>query len=139
MFVDTNVLVYASAVGAPLRERARNALAQAAAAVPLRVSRQVLREFVAVITRPQTWSRAQTAAQAASAVAALAEGFEILEDRPAVWDALLNLCRTIEFGGKQVHDASIVATMLAHGETRLLTFNIADFVRFKNLVDLHSP
>ena len=32
--------------------------------------------------------------------------------------------------GKQVHDANIVATMLAHGVGRLLTFNVADFQRF---------
>jgi predicted nucleic acid-binding protein len=139
MFIDTNVLVHASAVGAPMRQQSRSALSQIAATVPLRISRQVLREFVAVITRPQTWAHAQTVAQAASAAAMLARDFEILEDGPAVWDVLLSLCRKFEFGGKQVHDANIVATMLAHGETRLLTFNMADFERFKSLVDLRAP
>ena len=42
-------------------------------------------------------------------------------------------------GGKQVHDANIVATMLTHGETRLLTFNGADFHRFGSLIDLVVP
>jgi hypothetical protein len=32
--------------------------------------------------------------------------------------------------GKQVHDTNIVATMLTHGVNRLLTHNVADFVRF---------
>jgi predicted nucleic acid-binding protein len=98
-----------------------------------------LREFVAVITRPQTWARPQSAADAASAVSLLARDFEILEDGPTVWDALLDLCRKVDFGGKQVHDACIVATMLAHGERRLLTFNSADFERFENFIDLYSP
>jgi predicted nucleic acid-binding protein len=38
-----------------------------------------------------------------------------------------------------VHDANIVATMLAHGERRLLTFNLADFARFRPPVELVAP
>jgi hypothetical protein len=43
----------------------------------------------------------------------------VLEDGPAVWGELMTLTHAFSFGGKQVHDANIVATMLAHGETRL--------------------
>jgi predicted nucleic acid-binding protein len=39
-----------------------------------------------------------------------------------------------EIAGKQVHDANIVATMLVHGITQLLTQNIADFSRFSSLI-----
>ena len=49
------------------------------------------------------------------------------------------LTRTSAFGGKQTHDANIVATMLAHGETRLLTFNAADFRRFDALIEGGVP
>jgi predicted nucleic acid-binding protein len=42
-------------------------------------------------------------------------------------------------GGRQVHDANIVATMLAHGETRLLTFNEADFRRFSSVIEIVAP
>jgi predicted nucleic acid-binding protein len=137
MFVDTNVLVYASVQGAPNRDLARAALVRhASSGEPLRISRQVLREFVAVITRPQTWARAQSCADAAISVAALAQHFDVLEDVPAVWDNLLDLCRRFEFGGRQVHDANIVATMLAHRETRLLTFNVRDFTRFAAVIDV---
>ena len=38
-----------------------------------------------------------------------------------------------------MHDANIVATMLAHGERRLLTFNEADFRRFNPLIDIVVP
>ena len=34
------------------------------------------------------------------------------------------------------HDANIVATMLAHGERRLLTFNGTDFHRFGDRIAL---
>ena len=37
---------------------------------------------------------------------------------------------------RQVHDANIVATMLAHGERRLLTFSTRDFRRYGDRIDL---
>ena len=46
-FVDTNVLVYATAVGAPFRVQARAALARLATGGTLSVSRQILREYIA--------------------------------------------------------------------------------------------
>ena len=51
-------------------------------------------------------------------------------------ETLAALCREIPVGGKQVHDANIVATMLAHGERRLLTFNIRDFRRYTGHIEL---
>ena len=32
--------------------------------------------------------------------------------------------------GVQVHDARLVATMIVHGVTHILTFNTSDFVRY---------
>ena len=69
-FVDTNVLVYATAHRAPFRNRARAALARLAAGEPLSVSRQILREYIAVMTRPQTWGKALTVAEATADTAA---------------------------------------------------------------------
>jgi predicted nucleic acid-binding protein len=65
--------------------------------------------------------------------------FTVLEDGPLVWDQLMELSRHSSFGGRQVHDANVVATMLAHGERRLLTFNAADFRRFTALIDVVTP
>ena len=63
----------------------------------------------------------------------------MLEDGPAVTQELIALCRAVPLGGRQVHDANIVATMLAHGETRLLTFNTADFTRFQPRIEPVTP
>ena len=82
----------------------------------LRISRQVLREYLAVVTRPQTWSGAAPMDIALGHVAQLEAGFDMLEDGPFVTDTLATLCRDVPVAGKQVHDANIVATMLAHGE-----------------------
>jgi predicted nucleic acid-binding protein len=140
MFIDTNVLVHAASPDAPDRERARVALANVAKESDgLCISRQILREFVAVITRPQMWSKAKSPAEAAMAALKLAADFEILEDGAAVWDEFVGLCRRFSFGGRQVHDANIVATMLAHGERRLLTFKGADFRRFDEVIEVVSP
>lgn len=62
--------------------------------------------------------------------------FEILEDGPRVTEALAALCREVSVAGKQVHDANIAATMIAHGERRLLTFNARDFRRYGDRLEL---
>ena len=137
MFVDTGVLVHARIWEAPNHELARAGLARAVAtAGGVKVSRQVLREYLAVMTRPQTWPAALTREQALSDVERLAANFTILEDGPLVTEALLKLCRDVQVAGPHIHDASIVATMLAHGERQLLTFNTADFEPYRNRIAL---
>ena len=138
-FVDTNVLVYAAAVGAPLLDRARAALAQAAADGAVAISRQVLREYLSVMTRQQFWGKPLTLAQAVTDTGEFIRQFAVLEDSPLVWDRLIMLSRRYSFAGRQVHDANIVATMLAHGERRILTFNGPDFRRFGRLIEVVPP
>lgn len=137
MFIDTNVLVNARILEAPDHERARARLEQAFAEPDaLRINRQVLREYLAVVTRPQTWTVPLRREDALADVAQLVATFEMLEDGPVVTDRLVALCRHVPVGGKQIHDANIVATMLAYGERRLLTFNTDDFRRYGNRIEL---
>jgi predicted nucleic acid-binding protein len=137
MFVDTNVLVKARILEAPDHDIARGSLQRAfELPEPLRISRQVLREYLAVVTRPQTWAVPLGREEAVNDVERLTTIFEVLEDGPVVTDLLLSLCREIPLGGRQIHDANIAATMLAHGERRLLTFNAADFRRYGDRIEL---
>ena len=137
MFVDTNVLVKARILEAPGHEIARDSLESAhAEPEPLRISRQVLREYLAVVTRPQTWPVVIAREDALDDVVRLADTFEVLEDGPVVTDWLVSLCREVPVGGQQIHDANIVATMLAYGERRLLTFNGEDFRRYGDRIEL---
>ena len=137
MFIDTNVLVSARILEAPDHDLARAQLERAFQDLePLRISRQVLREYLSVVTRPQTWSIAIAREDALADVDRLTNGFEMLEDGPEVTQSLLALCREVAVGGRQIHDANIVATMLAHGEHRLLTFNAADFRRYGDRIEL---
>ena len=89
-----------------------------------------------MVTRPQTWTVAITREDAFDDVSRLIGSFEILEDGPVVTYTLIELCREVPVGGRQIHDANIVATMLAHGEHRLLTFNSADFRRYGDRIEL---
>lgn len=59
MFVDTNVLAKSRILEAPDHEIARASLESAfERPEPLRISRQIMREYLAVVTRTQTWAAA---------------------------------------------------------------------------------
>ena len=73
---------------------------------------------------------------ALSSVRSILETFEVLEDSAEVTATLFQLCREVPVGGRQIHDANIVATMLTYGERRLMTFNTADFLRYGDRIDL---
>ena len=131
LFVDTNVLVYANIAESPLHEQALAALNLAArAGRALWISRQVLREFAAARSRPQSFADAASAAIVVERLRYFEAHFEIADDTAAVTAHLLRLMSELAIGGKQVHDANIVATMLAYGIPELLTHNAADFRRF---------
>jgi len=139
MFFDANVLVRARFEAAPSHRLARRLVGEAGASgEALRISRQVLREYLATVTRSQPWSPPIAMDAALEHTATLEARFEILEDGPEVSSTLGALCREVPVAGKQVHDANIVATMLAHGEHRLLIFNRRDFRRFGQRIVLND-
>lgn len=98
------------------------------------VSRQILREYLAVTTRPHGAAAPLPIDAAVKDVRWFAQLFEVADEDAEVTGRLLDLLRTYPTGGVQVHDVNIVATMLANGVGRLATFNAADFARFAGLV-----
>ncbi len=106
---------------------------------PLWISRQIVREYLAAVTRPQPSEPALSIAEASADVERFLTDFNVAEDGPEVTRALLQLLAQYPSGGRQVHDVNIVATMLAHGITRLLTFNEADFRRFDSVLAIAVP
>ena len=137
--VDSNILVYATSAWSPFNERSLTALIQLTLSESVTVPRQVLREYVCVMTRGGPSSKPVPMSVAMRAVDRFEQMFKVLEGGPAVWAEFKKLCASHDFAGKQVHDANIVATMLAHGETKLLTLNIKDFRRFVPLIELLEP
>ena len=140
IFIDTNVLVYASRTTAHAFQRAHAALVRLEdEGTDLCVSRQVLREYLVTVTRPQADAAPLTLEAAVADVRRLADIYTVLEDGPAITNRLLQLVLGFPTRGKQVHDANLVATMLAHGVARLLTFNAADFQRFGSVIEVVAP
>jgi predicted nucleic acid-binding protein len=136
-FVDTNVLVFAASSTAPLHQRASEELRRRGeSGQELWVSRQVLREYLATLSRPQTFAKPRQARELVSDVRYFLSHFQLAEEGPAVTETLLELIEKVEIGGKQIHDANVVATMLASGIPSLLTHNVGDFVRFGDVIQV---
>lgn len=62
--------------------------------------------------------------------------FRVADETAQVTTELLYLIRNFPSGGKQVHDANIVATMQVYHIPTLLTLNIDDFKRFTPIIKL---
>ena len=105
MFIDKNVLIKARILAAPDNDIAREKLSQALKErEPLRISRQVVREYLAVVTRPQSWPVTITREEALEDASMLVGSFEVLEDEPLVTENLITLCREVSVCGRQIHD-----------------------------------
>ena len=140
MFIDTNVLVRARFMAAPGHETARARLVDALHGNERpRISRQIAREYLAVVTRPQIWSSPLAMSDALRDADWFLSAFDVLEDGPEVTRVLAALCREVPVAGRQIHDANVVATMLAHAETHLLTFDQEGFQRYAGRVVLIDP
>ncbi|HEX6016224.1 MAG TPA: PIN domain-containing protein [Geminicoccaceae bacterium] len=135
VFIDTNVLVYANQANAIEHARATSLIREAEArSAELWISRQVLREYLSAVTRPQAAGPALPLQVAANRVRWFAQRFRVADETAEVTGNLLSLLDSVPAAGKQVHDANIVATMLAHGIRHLLTFNVAVFRRFETFI-----
>ncbi|MBN3962222.1 PIN domain-containing protein [Nostoc sp. NMS8] len=135
VFLDTNILVYASQIQSPFHQVAMEAIQGFYdAGVELWISRQVLREYLATFTRPQQFANPLPIAIVIQDLRYFYNRFRVAEDNSQVTERLLTLMEEISSGGKQVHDANIVATMLVYGIPQLLTHNISDFARFSGLI-----
>ena len=133
IFVDTNILVFATQTTSPRYQRARDALARA---MPLAISAQVLREFYAVTTHPRFAPHPVEPVRFAADIKRFSANFTILPESDASFERLMILIDRHRIVGRAVHDANIAATMLANGVTRILTDNAADFRRYAPEIEI---
>ena len=137
MFVDTNILFSARFNRSPHHEVAREAMTRAVGSGErLTISRQILREYLATATRQHAWPIEMTREQLLGDLGVLVRQFELLEDGPEVARIFDDLFIEVNLGGRQIHDINIVATMLAHGEQRLLSLNTRHFRHFERHIQL---
>jgi predicted nucleic acid-binding protein len=59
--------------------------------------------------------------------------FPVLPDNPAVYEQWKRLVLAHKVRGVNVHDARLVAAMIVHGVTHILTANIRDFERYPGI------
>lgn len=139
VFIDTNILVYATIVSAPFHNQARQTLQTLWDNEDnLWISRQILREYAMVVTRPQPFTKPLVSEATIQQLQAFITQFQVADDNIVVTAHWLDLIKKIGVKGKQVHDANIVATMLAYNISYLLTHNVADFNRYGSLINLFS-
>ena len=109
----------------------------AAGNTELCISGQVLREYLAVATRPASMNGlGLNLPDALGNVSAIRERVTLLAEDAKVADRLLSLIADVECRGKQVHDANVVATMLVHGIRAVVTMNLEDFAPFRRHVSV---
>lgn len=139
-FVDTNVMLRTLSKAINDHKVARAlVLNYQARGYQLFISRQVIREYLVQVTRPQTYSQPLTYQELQTKMRVINRLFTVLDDTESVTLQLLLLLRDYPTQGKQVHDASIVATMLVNGIDTLLTTNLSDMKRFAPLIKLDTP
>ncbi len=137
VFIDTNILIYSSFWSAPLHAEARRRLEELeSSGAILWTSRQVLREFLAVATRPGTVTPSPAPDALSELIGRFESVFRIADDDASVTTLLIGLLESLKIQGKQIHDANIVATMKRHRIPRLLTHNVADFARYAQDVEV---
>jgi predicted nucleic acid-binding protein len=104
----------------------------------LHIVPQNLIEFWNVYTRPiERNGLGRTVTEAQTEINRLKTLFSLLLDTPAIyqeWERLVVVHAVI---GVNVHDARLVAAMLVHGLTHILTFNISDFARYSEITAVH--
>ncbi len=138
LFIDTNILVYANVIETPFHEQALAAINSAhEAGRTIWISRQVIREYLVTLTRPQVFENLPRAT-VLEQVDQFIERFQVADDSAAVTEQLVKLMGNFKIGGKQVHDANIVATMLAYDIPCLLTHNVKDFERFGEVIRIEG-
>lgn len=137
VFLDTNILASAVIPESPRYFHAQGILRRLLRSEhELWISRQVIREFTATLSRQDFFRQKFTARDLTDAGRNLLSRYTVAEDQEIITEQLFLLLEQIPCGGKQVHDANIVATMLAYGVPRLVTYNLDDFRRFAGLIEI---
>ena len=135
LFLDTNVLLTATDRRRPLHNDVHELFATAdSRGFHIALSGQVLREYLAVATRPVDSNGLGLAVSDAIAnLESFLEFAKVFDETEAVARRLREIASTCGVYGKHIHDANIVATMQVHQISVLVTQNRKDFARFMGI------
>ena len=133
--VDTNVLLRIIQVNHSMHADAiRAAITLGEQGNELFVIGQNLIEFWAVATRPESSNGlALSVADTVAHIETFKQTFSVLPDTPEIFPAWERLAQAHAISGRESHDTRLVAAMLVHGVTHILTFNTEDFKRYPEI------
>ena len=139
MLIDTSALLGTIQVRHPQYETVLRALeALTARGRDLYIVPQNLVELWVVATRPaERNGLGMSPAAVAAELARIKSMFELLPDTPAIYPVWESLVIQYRVSGKPAHDARLVAAMLVHGLTAVLTFDRAGFSRYAGIEVVH--
>jgi predicted nucleic acid-binding protein len=137
--IDTNLLLRSVDPAHPMNAAATDAFSTLRKqGKTLHIVPQNLIEFWNVYTRPlERNGLGRTAQEARAEVDRIKSFFPLLLDKPAIYSAWEQLVVTHDIVGVNVHDARLVAAMLVHQLTHILTFNTSDFNRYSEITAIH--
>lgn len=129
--VDTNVLLRLAVPADPRHVSARRAI-EALKEEGLYTASQNFVEFWNVATRPlENNGLGQTTTAADQVLRSLEQAFPRLPEPAEIYDRWRELVVRFGVSGVKVHDARLVALVLANDILRILTFNADDFRRYE--------
>ena len=139
--LDTNILLRTIVTDEPNYQTTIEAIASLRRSKErLFIAPQNLIELWNVATRPADKNGLGISPSEAEAeVARLKELFILLPDTEQIYPEWERLVKTYEVKGANVHDTRLVAFMLVHQLSHILTFNTKDFRRFRTEITPISP
>jgi len=137
--LDTNILLRSRDIASPdchlVNQTIKYLISQGH---QLFITSQIIIEFWVVATRPVAVNGlGWTVEETKQAVQMLINQFELLEETPDVFPIWLRLVTTYNISGKRSHDIRILAVMLAHNISNILTLNPKDFVAVQGITIIH--
>jgi predicted nucleic acid-binding protein len=133
--VDTNVLLRSVQLSHPMSSAAAGSIDYFLRnGETLVITPQNVTEFWCVATRPEAVNGlGLSIAETMTRIRAFQKALVLLSETERIFEEWEQLVAQHQVIGKRVYDARLVAAMLVHNVTHLLTFNTDDFKRFSEI------
>lgn len=137
---DTSTLTRTIHVDNPLQKTAIDSLAKLRTqGETLCIVPQNLLEFWAVATRPLPANGLGLSIEdAENEIAQIKLHFVLKTEDETIFENWEKLAKDYRVSGKTTHDARIVAAMQTHKIENLLTFNVSDFKRYADIINVFT-
>lgn len=135
VLIDTNVLLRSVQPSHPMHGPAVRTVATLIRdGEAVLITPQIVAEFWNVATRPVQLNGLGWSHEKALDEVVRVEGFfSLLIETTEVYSEWKRLLVAYGVTGVQAHDARLVAAMIVYGAGRILTFNVQDFTRYKEI------